>query len=376
MEKLYIFLGVVLLSWILILGLEKAGRLNAERHLVLLIVRTERGKEFISDMARHKGFWRAFGSVGIAVGLIGMALVMYSIADGVYAKYFAGSSVMGVQAVIPGVTIPFFYGIIGLITVLVVHEIGHGIIARSEDITLKSLGLVFFTVIPIGAFVEPDEEELKSTTRAARLRVYAVGSFSNILLAVLAFGGMFLVTHNFFDTNQVQIVDIVEDSPAMGVLKEGMIIKEINGVKIDSMRSFFTTVRGIEAGDTVSVKTDVGVYTITTIPREDNSSRGYMGVVVNNAVREPVARILGLSIPMAIYFSLYWIFLLNQGIGLINLAPLHFGFAATDGHHILREILAQFIKEGSADKLSFFISGLTMLGLLFMIIRVPTPFGG
>ncbi len=376
MEKLYIFLAVVSLSWVLILGLEKAGRLNAERHFVLLIVRTERGKEFISNMARYRRFWQVFGSIGIAVGLIGMALVMYSIADGVYSKYFAGAPAMGVQAVIPGVTIPFVYGVVGLVTVLVVHEIGHGIIARSEKITLKSLGLVFFTVIPIGAFVEPDEEELKKTSRAARLRVYAVGSFSNILLAVLAFGGMFFVTNNFFDTNQVQIVEVVEDSPAMGVLKEGMIIKEINGLEVNSMRSFFRAMRDVEARDTVSVKTDKGVYTLTTVPREDNPSRGYMGVVVNNAVKESVAKILGLTLPMVIYSSLYWIFLLNQGIGLINLAPLHFGFAATDGHHILREILAQFIKEGSADKLSLFISGLTMIGLLFMVVRLPLPIGG
>lgn len=376
MEKLYIFLAVVALSWVLILGLEKAGRLNAERHFVLLIVRTERGMEFISNLARYRRFWQAFGSIGIAVGLIGMALVMYSIADGVYSKYFAEAPAMGVQAVIPGVTIPFVYGVVGLVTVLLVHEIGHGIIARSEKITLKSLGLVFFTVIPIGAFVEPDEEELKKTSRAARLRVYAVGSFSNILLAVLAFGGMFLVTNNFFDTNQVQIVEVVEDSPAMGVLKEGMIIKEINGLEVNSMRSFFRAMREVEARDTVSVKTDKGVYTLTTVPREDNPSRGYMGVVVNNAVKESVAKILGLTLPMVIYSSLYWIFLLNQGIGLINLAPLHFGFAATDGHHILREILAKFIKEGSADKLSLFISGLTMLGLLFMVIRLPLPIGG
>lgn len=376
MEKLQIFLGVVVLSWILILALEKAGRLNAERHLVLLIVRTERGKKFISNLARHTRFWKAFGSIGMAVGFIGMAVVMYSIADGLYAKYFTGTSAMGVQAVIPGVTIPFLYGILGLVTVLVVHEIGHGIIARSEKITLKSLGLVFFTIIPIGAFVEPDEDELKKTSWTARLRVYAVGSFSNILLAALAFGAMIMVTNNFFDTSQVQIVEVVEDSPAMGVLKEGMIIKEINGVEVNSMRSFFKAMRTVEARDTVAVKTDKGIYTLTTVPREDNPSQGYLGVVVNNAVREPVARILGLTLPMVIYFSLYWIFLLNQGIGLINLAPLHFGFAATDGHHMLREVLAQFIKEGSADKVSLFISGLTMLGLLFMVIRFPVPFGG
>jgi membrane-associated protease RseP (regulator of RpoE activity) len=371
MEKLYIFLGVVALSWILILVFEKTGRLKAERHLILLIVRTEQGKEFISRLARHRRFWRVFGSAGILVGFLGMLLVMYSIVHALYSKYVAGAPVASVQAVIPGVTIPFWYGLVGLVTVLVVHEIAHGIVARSENISLKSLGLVFVTIIPIGAFVEPDEEELKNSSRGAKLRVYAVGSFGNILLALLALLGFLFVTSNFFDTSQVQIIGITEGSPADGLLREGMIIQEINGAEVTSLRSFFMIMRDVKAGDTLVLKTDEGLYTLTTAAKKDNPEQGYMGVIVNIAVREHISRVLGLVLPMMIYSSLYWIFLLNQGIGLINLAPLHLGFAATDGHHMLRELLSRFIKEGSADRLSLFISGLTMLAILFTVVRLP-----
>lgn len=376
MDKLYIFLGIVALSWILILVLEKTGRLNAERHLILLIVRTEQGKEFISRLACYRRFWRLFGSVGIVVGFLGMSLVMLSIARALYSKYVAGVSVPSVQAVIPGVTIPFWYGIIGLITVLIVHEIAHGIVARSENISLKSLGLVFITIVPIGAFVEPDEEKLKKSSRTAKLRVYSVGSFGNILLALVALLGFLFVANNFFDTNQVQIIGVTEGSPAEGLLREGMIIQEINGAKVTSLRSFFRIMRDVKAGDTVALKTNEGVYTLKTVAREDNPEQGYMGVIVNIAVREHVSRVLGLVLPMVIYSSLYWIFLLNQGIGLINLAPLHLGFAATDGHHMLRELLSGFIKEGSADRLSLFISGMTMLAIIFTVIRLPlSPLG-
>lgn len=376
MSKLYIFLGVVALSWMIILALERMGKLKAERHLILLIVRTERGKELISRLASYRGFWRVFGSIGIVIGFLGMLLVMYSIAQSLYSKYVAGVPMVGVQAVIPGVTIPFWYGIVGLITVLVVHEIAHGIIARSEGITLKSLGVVFLTIIPIGAFVEPDEEELKSKTSAAKLRVYAVGSFGNILLALLAFLGIIFVTNNFFDTTQVQITEVGKGTPADGLLNEGMIIQEINGATVTSLPVFFKIMRDVKARDIITLKTDQGLYTLTTAAKKENPELGYIGVVVNNAVKDSVSKVLGLTLPLVIYFSLYWIFFLNQGIGLINLAPLHLGIAATDGHHMLREVLSRFIKEGSADKLSFFISGLTMLAILFTVIRIPANLFG
>jgi len=89
----------------------------------------------------------------------------------------------GVQLVIPGVTIPLWYGLIGLIVVMVVHELSHGVVARAEKLRLKSVGLVLFAVIP-GAFVEPDEDELKKAPLLSRLRVYAAGSMANIVVAL------------------------------------------------------------------------------------------------------------------------------------------------------------------------------------------------
>jgi membrane-associated protease RseP (regulator of RpoE activity) len=371
MSKLYIFLGVVALSWLIIIALERMGKLKAERHLILLIFRTEKGKEFISRLAEYRRFWKIFGSFGIAVGFLGMLLVMFSLLQALHSKYIAGVPMAGVQAVIPGVTIPFWYGVIGLITVLVVHEFAHGILARREGISLKSLGVVSLSIIPIGAFVEPDEEEMKSKSRGARLRVFAVGSFGNILLALLAFGGLTLMAGGIFDYSQVQISEVSEGSPAAEYLEEGMIIEGINGREVTSLREFFEIMGSVKPRDTVLVDTDKGVFSLTTVARTDDPSRGYMGVVVRNALKDKVTRIFGTTVPLAVYFSLYWIFFLNQGIGLINLAPLHLGIAATDGHHMLRELLSGLVKEGDAEKLSLFVSGVTLIAILFTVIDLP-----
>ncbi|MCE5338993.1 MAG: site-2 protease family protein, partial [Methanomicrobiaceae archaeon] len=51
--------------------------------------------------------------------------------------------------------------IIGLLLTIVVHEFGHAILARVEDMRVRSMGLLI-AVIPIGAFVEPDEEDVEA----------------------------------------------------------------------------------------------------------------------------------------------------------------------------------------------------------------------
>ena len=89
---------------------------------------------------------------------------------------------------IPGspVLIPLGYGIIGLMTVLVVHEFGHGIIARIEGVKIDSIGVLLLAVLP-GAFVEPNEEDVQKSERIQKLRIYAAGSIFNLILAAISF---------------------------------------------------------------------------------------------------------------------------------------------------------------------------------------------
>ena len=63
----------------------------------------------------------------------------------------------GGDILLPGVNLPFFEGIAALIVVLAVHEVCHAVLARIAKIQVLSSGIVLFGIIPIGAFVEPDE---------------------------------------------------------------------------------------------------------------------------------------------------------------------------------------------------------------------------
>jgi membrane-associated protease RseP (regulator of RpoE activity) len=58
--------------------------------------------------------------------------------------------------------LPLLYGWLGIVVALIVHEGAHGVVARRYNYTVRSSGIVLFLGIPIGAFVETDENETPS----------------------------------------------------------------------------------------------------------------------------------------------------------------------------------------------------------------------
>jgi membrane-associated protease RseP (regulator of RpoE activity) len=353
------FLSIVIFCWLVVLWLDKQGKLPAERHAIILLFKTERGKGFIERVSRYKMFWKVFGSVGVFIGILGMLLVVAMLIFSLYSTYFLDRPIGGAMPVIPGVTIPFWYGIIGLITVLVVHEFAHGILARAENISIKSMGAILVTIIPIGAFVEPDEEELEAKERGPRMRVYAAGSFANILLAIFAALCIITFYGQFFNTSIVQVEGIEKCSPAYGILDEDMVLEVINGKAIKSARDYFEAVQEIEPNTDVTIKTDRGTFTIMALQNPNRpDSKNYTGI-------KP-AHPLFPGLPEYIYSILYWVALLNQGIGLINLAPLHFGIAATDGHHILKDILSK-LNFKNVEKATLTISTTVLIVVVFSL---------
>ncbi len=90
--------------------------------------------------------------------------------------------------ILPGINpfIPVFYGTFALVFSVVIHEIMHGVIARKNGIKVNSVGALFL-VIPIGAFVEPDQEEISKADPVIRRRVFAAGPATNLILAIVFF---------------------------------------------------------------------------------------------------------------------------------------------------------------------------------------------
>lgn len=98
----------------------------------------------------------------------------------------------GATLILPGINIPFFEGIIALFIILLVHEGAHAILSIIGKIKINSSGIVLFGILPVGAFVEPDEKELFGKSKEIQNRIIVAGSAFN-LYASLVFFGIFLV---------------------------------------------------------------------------------------------------------------------------------------------------------------------------------------
>ena len=93
----------------------------------------------------------------------------------------------GGTPLLPGINLPFVEGILAMAVLLVVHELMHAFLARIHNIRLDSAGIVFFGILPFGAFVDPDEKELSKAEIWKTNQVIAAGSASNMITAVVAF---------------------------------------------------------------------------------------------------------------------------------------------------------------------------------------------
>ena len=189
---LWITALVFLVYFALVYTASKTGWL--ERHNmslamgIIIMWRTQRGKDLIERLAKRERFWRAYGNVAIGIVLLFMAVMFGLLVWQSFLVVRIPPGIIKPQQMlgIPGVNpvIPLWYGIFGLAVAMFVHEMAHGVLTRVGKMPIKSLGLLYL-VVPIGAFVEPDEEELAKVGKARRSRVFAVGPATNIIVGFM-----------------------------------------------------------------------------------------------------------------------------------------------------------------------------------------------
>jgi membrane-associated protease RseP (regulator of RpoE activity) len=271
-----------------------------------LMWRTERGKKLIEKIAQKKRFWKVFGDVAIGINLFIMIILMFFL---VWAATLVPSIPEGrdvdplLMIGLPGVNpiIPIWYGILGLAVAIIIHEFAHGILTRVANLKVKALGIIA-CVVPIGAFVEPDEEALKATEKRKRMRIFAVGPASNIFTAIvcaLIFSWVFMGSIQPA-SDGIFIDGVVKDSPAHNAsLEPGMIVSYIEGVSengtiiegmsIENSKDFNDFMGQTRVNDTLNLtvyfKGDTSILQITLADRytyhddnEENRGKGYMGV--------------------------------------------------------------------------------------------------
>ena len=372
MNGIYYYLIAFAVIWILV-GIfhEKLSDYGVELNFPVIMWKTQRLRGLISRISNFSPrFWRWFMNVGIVVAFAAMIFITWTLISSLPSVFEAPA----VSIVIPGVDmpgssiyVPFFYGLIALASVLIVHEFSHGIQAVGEKISIKSIGLLLFIILP-GAFVEPDEDELKNAKRSSRLRVYAAGSIANISLAIIAILLVSLISMgipHYFAEDGIAIDRVVSDSPSDGILKGGMVLEAIDNHKISDAESYSNIVSSFKPGDNITVQTDQGSYSIILGKNPNNDSVGFFGIQANKHFKL-IDDSLG-PIPWVLFELLdlfQWVFMLNLGIGLFNLLPLK----PLDGGYMLEILLSYKLSENQYKPIVNALSGVMAMIIIFSLI--------
>ncbi|MCL7387981.1 MAG: site-2 protease family protein [Thaumarchaeota archaeon] len=144
---------------------------------------------------------------------------------------------MGAQAylLIPGINpyLPIAYGWIGIVVAIIVHEFSHGILASRLGFKVKSSGILLLLGIPVGAFVEVDEQQLKEASLRNSARVLAAGPGANITVAVACLLALLVLVSGLSPSLDGLYVSKVEEGmPAQQAgISEGDVIVSVNGVQ-------------------------------------------------------------------------------------------------------------------------------------------------
>jgi membrane-associated protease RseP (regulator of RpoE activity) len=282
--------------------------------------------------------------------------------------------------IIPGVKIPgspiflpFWYGIIALFVVVVVHEFAHGVIARAHGLKIKSSGFGLFAVFPI-AFVEPDEKMLKKQSDVVQYSVFAAGPFFNVLTAVFV---VLLLSFVFSPINKAitepvgfSISGVQSGFPAeLAGLKGGMIITSVNNVSTLSYESFSDVFSSVRPGEKVSLTANDSVFDLVVAKSPSDERKPYLGVVgLKDEVRLKsdggFAKVL-FSVFSWFMVLFQWIGVLSLGVGLANLLPL----GPVDGGRMLQVSLLKIAKnKKKGNRIWVNISVICLLVLLLNLL--------
>ncbi|MDI6916794.1 MAG: site-2 protease family protein [Thermoplasmatales archaeon] len=344
MDSLWIpVIASVVIAWLVLIYVLKRKKILEKYHMSLsgpvLLFHTEKGRKTIEKIAKKK-IWKGFGNFSVVLCvtvMIFMILILCwsaSIATKIPAK-MAPSPRMLIGLPVINPIIPLWYGLLGLIVAMVVHEFSHGILASFAKVKIKSLG-VLFLILPLGAFVEPDEEELKKAKKIKRSRVYAAGPAMNLVVALICamiFSWSFMGSVTPLDDG-ILVTGVEEDSPAEEIVSPGALITSFNGTEIENIDDFQNVIGLTKANQTVNLTFYYNKKLVNNTVKlanrydytgkEKDNGTGYFGIrgddvnVLPNVLTRPLSN--AKSPKEAIGNFIYYIALPLPGIGL---SPFH-----------------------------------------------------
>jgi membrane-associated protease RseP (regulator of RpoE activity) len=404
--------------------LEQQRRVRAEVKLPLILIHTPFGLDFFDRVAKWPGA-RAWAKVNTYLMPVITALAIFLIVGSLavlFANADARQSIRGVgpqaNLLIPGLNpyLPITYGWIALIVTIVIHEAGHGIIARIYNIRVDSTGLVLLLGLPIGAFVNIEREELAKATLKQKSAVLTAGPLNNMILAGLSLLALYFVVSSLTplppDPNAPQfgvvVVNVNPGSLAQSIgMPQGAIIQEVAGQKVKQLGDLSQLLRS-NLGQTIDVtwveKSGQVVTKSVTLPEAVEQGRGILGINVSDLSPDPnavlvrykgaftsnplaillpptmqqgsvpysdlmaprYASTLGPGWPMAANM-LFWLWFVNFNVGIFNALPI----GPLDGGQMYGSILEKRVKSAIMAKNAANILTIIMVAIVAVSILLP-----
>ncbi len=343
---------------------------------IIALYRTKIGIALMDKIAKkYPRFIRGLATVGIYIGYLGMLGILYAVFYGTYLLLFVPSAPATFAPVIPGVPIPgspifvpFWYGIISLFLVVVIHEFSHGVVARAYNIPVKSSGFVLFGPLP-GAFVEPDEKKLKQQTPKIQNSLFAAGPLSNIITALLIVLIFALILNPLFSHLYaplgIAFTQIDTGMPAEKAgLQTGEIYTQVNGQTLKDSSDFTKALQNLKPGDTVQIGSREKQYSVTATTRKEDPTKGYIGVHVTTRYTSEDTLGFQLFTILVEFFGLFYA--ISLGLGLANLLPL----GPIDGGRMFQLLLHKLFGREKGNRFWAHTS-LVLVALLIILIVVP-----
>ena len=402
--------------------MEQQRKVRAEVKLPLILIHTPFGLDFFDRVAKWPGA-KKWADLNTYLMPVITALAIFLIVGSLAVLFANADARQGVRGVgpqanllIPGLNpyLPITYGWIALVVTIIIHEAGHGILARVYNIRVDSTGIVLLLGLPIGAFVNIEREELAKATLKQKSSVLTAGPLNNMILAGLSLLVLYFIVTTLNplppDPNAPQfgvaVMSVNSGSLAQSIgLLQGAIIQNVAGQQVHQLEDLGQLLRS-NLGQTIDITWVDKGQTVTkavTLPDAVEPGRGILGIQVTTLSPDPKAvlnRYEGAfgSNPLAIllpptmqqgsvpysdlmaprYASpipgwpifanmLFWLWFVNFNVGIFNALPI----GPLDGGQMYGSILEKKVKSAIMAKNAANILTIIMAGIVAISILLP-----
>jgi membrane-associated protease RseP (regulator of RpoE activity) len=394
----------------------------------IMAIRTNR-VGFFDKFASYRTFFRLYGTAGVIAVIIVSVFITVMLFISVRYTLLTQPEPTGIYEpqnilLLPGINeyVPSTLAVwLAFVITIGIHEFGHAILCRVENIKVKTMGALI-AVIPIGFFVEPDEEELDKTKGMAKVRMFGAGITNNLVVGFSCFVLLILFMGLVAPIGQPVIKGVYKDYAAANAgIPSGSVIKGISTYSINQTVSTRQDISALlnttKPGDSITLIIEKNgttkPYNLTLSKWPDDISgmkSGFMGVeyydgtTVKSVIQGMLSplgffqfliipfatdsgsqylRILAFDTPDTTYYHVpfegYWGFMhllfwcgwINLNVGIFNAIPM----IPLDGGYIFKEGVERLLDRRGLLKYSGYVtSAVSYLMLVVLVSLIALPY--